>query len=229
MALSEQSLTFLTENMIMNSRDWFHEQKPRYKEFVEGPMLALSAQLATTMAQIDPHMTLEPRRTISRIWKDMRYAKGHSMFRDVMWLIFRRGKGMEYPAYFFEFSPRGFRYGVGYYSTPAAVMDKIRSWVLNDDKRFLSAQKALASLPGFQLEGDLYKRKRFPDAPADKQEWLERKQLVAIYNSTDLDALFSETLHETLAKAYVQLTPLYALFLDAHMEQLLQSQEGDRL
>ena len=220
MSFSADTLDFLAENRIVNSRDWYQENKPRYKASIEAPMLALAEALAPTFEMIDPLMTLAPKRTISRIWKDMRYSKDPYLFRDVMWLVFRRGKGMEYPAFFFEFSPRGYRYGVGYYNAPGEVMGRIRHWILSDDKRYLEARAAVEALPEFDLEGDRYKRSRHPDAPADKQDWLDRKNLVAICRIDSLDGLFAENLHETLAPAFLKLAPLYRLFLAAHLESL---------
>lgn len=220
MPLTELSFDFLMENMLMNSRDWFHENKPRYQNLVETPMLELSEALYDTMFAIDPHMTLVPKRTLSRIWKDMRYNKGSSIFREVMWLVFRRGKGMEYPAYYFEVSPSGFRYGVGYFSTPPAVMELLRRWILSNDARYTAARQALTALPAFHLIGEKYKRNRHPDAPAEKQDWLNRKQLIANCDCADLEALAQPELPQVLSEAFTKLAPMYELLLAAHLEVL---------
>lgn len=217
MPISQQTLAFLGENRLRDSREWFAENRQQYKTLVEEPLLALSAQVGPTAAQIDPLITTEPRRTLSRIWRDQRFSKDHAVFREVMWLVFRRGKGMEYPAFFFEFSPTAYRYGVGYYAAPPAVMETIRRWVLGGDKRFLRAQKAIESLPGFVLEGDAYKRPRYPDAPPDLQPWLNRKGIVVLHNGTKAETLFSDTLGDTLCDAFLKLAPVYQLFLEAHL------------
>ncbi len=226
MTLSEQSLDFLTENLLQNSRPWFQQNKARYKILVEEPLLALSMTLSKTALEIDPLITVAPRKTLSRIWRDMRYAKDPYIFRDVMWLIFRRGKGMEYPAFFFELSPRGFRYGVGYYSAPGGVMETIRTWVLRDDQRYLAAQNALDALPDFHLVGKEYKRPRYPQQSKEKQLWLERKSLAVIHEETDCALLFSSDLSSTLAKTFLALKPMYELFLAAHLEHMQQKVEA---
>lgn len=220
MGFSNETLDFLAENRIVNSRDWFQEHKSRYRALVEAPMLALSEALAPTMEAIDPSMTLAPKRTLSRIWKDMRYNRDGTLFRDVMWLLFRRGKGMEYPAFFFEFSPRGFRYGVSCHAGPGSVMNCIRHWVRSDDQRYRDAQAALDALPMFSLEGERYKRSRFPDEPEEKREWLERKHLLVIHRSCAMDQLFREDLSQELTRAFESLAPVYRLFLSAHLQSL---------
>lgn len=228
MAFSTQTLDFLTENRIVNSRDWFQENKPRYRALIEEPMLALSAALAPMMETIDPNMTLAPKRTLSRIWKDMRYSKDGALFRDTMWVTFRRGKGAEYPGYFFEFSPRSFCYGVGFFTASATAMQHIRRDVLADDRRYLAARAALDTLPHFALEGDLYKKPRHPDAPAHKRDWLERKNLFAISYGASMERLFSEDLNDVLARDFSVLAPLYRYFLSVHLETQNAGEEWTR-
>lgn len=218
MAISEATLRFLTENMLQDSRTWFAEHKERYKALVEEPLLALSARIGPAMLEIDPLITVDPKRTLSRIWRDTRFTKDKTVYREVMWLIFRRGKGMEYPSFFFEFSPAAFRYGIGYYHTPPGVMDVLRKRVLSEDKRYLAAQKAVDDLPGFHVDGDRYKRSRYPDASPTQREWLERKGIAVLHNGSDPALLFSGTLHETLCEAFRGLAPVYRFLLDAHIQ-----------
>lgn len=217
MPITPETLTFLGENCLHNSRDWFAENKPRYKTLVEEPLLALSRQIAPIALEIDPLITSEPKRTLSRVWRDQRFTKDHSLFREEMWLAFRRGKGMEYPSFFFEVSPTAYRYGVGYYAAPPAVMDTVRKWVLSGDQRFLRAQRAFEGLQGFVMEGDEYKRPRYPDAPPALQNWLNRKNIVVLHNGTDAATLFSDTLGDVVCDAFVKLAPVYQLLLEAHL------------
>lgn len=209
MPITPETLAFLGENRLRNNRDWFHENKPLYRTLVQEPLLELSAQIGPIVHKIDPLITTEPKRTLSRLWRDVRFSKDPSLFREEVWLVFRRGKGMEYPSFFFEFSPLICRYGVGYYSAPTPVMQTVRRWVLEKDKRFLAAQKAYKSLPGFVIEGDEYKRNKYPDAPPEEQPWLNRKNIVVLRNESDAQILFST--------AFQKLAPIYQMLLEAHL------------
>lgn len=221
MPITPETLHFLGENRLHDSRDWFQAHKAEYKALVEEPMLELARQIGPAAARIDPAITTEPRRTLSRIWRDVRFSKDKTTFREVMWLVFRREKGMVYPAFFIEFSPVSFRYGCGYYSAPPAVMDRLRGQVLADDKRYLAAQKALDALPGFEVAGETYARPRYADQPQAKRAWLERRGISVLKNETDRELLFSPALGDEMGRVFERLAPVYRFFLDAHLDWTL--------
>lgn len=220
MPISAKTLDFLVENRLNNSRVWYQEHKAQYRELVLAPLAELVEQLAPTLREMDPKLVVEPRvdRSISRIYRDTRFSKDKTLYRDVMWLAFMRDKKIVYcpPGFFFEFSPSGFRYGCGYYSLPTDYMDAVRSLVLSHDRSFLRAQEVLQNQPQFALEGERYKRPHFPDAPPDEREWLERKGLSVNCNSKDWGLLFSEELSYTLAEGFRRLKPVYEFFLRAN-------------
>ena len=54
MAFTEETLSFLMENHIMDSREWFHEHKAEYEEYVVRPMAELFELIAPAMLKIDP-------------------------------------------------------------------------------------------------------------------------------------------------------------------------------
>ena len=67
------------------------------------------------MLQIDPYLATEPRvdKTICRIRRDTVRSHDKTLYRDTMWIIFKRGKmhGAEVPGIYFEITPWGFQYG----------------------------------------------------------------------------------------------------------------------
>lgn len=217
MTIDEKTISFLQENAFMNSREWFAEHREEYRKYVEAPMLSLSESIGKGIKKIDPLMTLEPRRTMSRIHKDVRFSKDGTLYREVMWLIFRRGKGMVYPAFFFEFSVRASRYGVGYYNMPAPVMNTIREYILTNDKLFVEATKALKKAPEYTLQGEKFKKTKFPEESEEKREWLDRKGFYISVESAGNELLFSDQLDIFLTKEFIKLAPVYNLFLHAHM------------
>ena len=218
MLITDKTLMFLGENRLNDSRDWFEEHKTEYKELVEAPLLALAEQVCEKIEHIDPAMSLTPRKTMSRIWRDVRFSRDKTTFREEMWLVFRRGKGMEYPAFFFELSPVQWRYGVGYYSAPTKVMASIRELVLAGDRRYITAQKALDKLNGFAIEGDTFKRPHYPQRSAAEREWLERRGFAVIRNESEPGVLFTDKLAGTLIRAFEDLAPIYSFLVDVHSE-----------
>ncbi len=219
MPISQQTIELLIENKLRNDRQWYQEHKPEYHRYVLGPFIELVEALAPTMKQIDPLIVTEAKvgKTISRLYRDTRFSKDKSLYRDVVWFCFRRSK-QDYPyapGLVFELSPDQFRYGCGYYCLPPKKMTEMRELILNEDSSFLAAQKAFASQKTFVMVGDLYQRCRFPAQPPEKQQWLQRKQISFLCYSQDADLLFSNHLADHLAKDFLLLQPIYEFFYKA--------------
>ena len=92
MPISRETLDFLAENRMRNDKTWFRENKERYEKLVKQPLLELAVQLAPVMEEIDPLMVIRPQSAVSRIYRDTRYSKDKTIFRDVMWVSFQRDK-----------------------------------------------------------------------------------------------------------------------------------------
>jgi len=211
-----RTLEFLTENHLRGSREWFAEHKGEYQELVVRPLHELTAALTPTAEAIDPLLVTDPKAVVSRIYRDMRFAKGGSPYRDLMWLSFRRDK-QAYPCWpeiYVIVSPDVFFYGCGHYAARADVMDTIRHMILEKDPRFLRAKEALEDQQNFKLEGDRYKKSRFPDQPADLTNWLDRKSL-CFSCRPPLTALFDEKLAEHMAENLKMIKPVYDFLIHA--------------
>ncbi len=149
MAFSAKTLDFLFENRLQDSRDWFLEHKDTYQAVLLEPMKDLVRSLTPVMLEIDAKVTTEPRvdKTICRLRRDTRYSHDKSLYRDTMWLIFKRGKmhGTEVPGIYFEITCDGFNYGCGFYHASAAYMNTMRRLILQGDPAFEKAKKAFLS------------------------------------------------------------------------------------
>ncbi|MFT9057734.1 MAG: DUF2461 family protein, partial [Ethanoligenens sp.] len=104
---SAQALSFLMENRLQNSKSWFEAHRNQYNALVLQPLRALVEALTPVMLDIDPAFTVEPKvgRTISRIFRDVRFAKDGFLFREEMWITFMRNKRCweGQPGYYFSF------------------------------------------------------------------------------------------------------------------------------
>ena len=106
MPFSQKSLDFLFENRLHDSKEWFLEHKNEYETLVKAPLVELSAALGPVMLELDPQLTTDPAvgKTISRIRRDTRFTHDKSLYRDNMWIVYKRGKmyGREVPGLYFE-------------------------------------------------------------------------------------------------------------------------------
>ena len=228
MPISLETLQFLAENRIQNSKSWFHEHKAQYQALVLEPMVELVQGLAPAVLEIDPMLVTEPRvcRTISRIYRDTRFTRDKSIYREVMWCAFVRDKKAypDWPGLVVEFSPDGFRYGCGYYCAPPALIETVRGLILAGDPDFLKARDFVEGQTLYRLEGERYRRNRYPDQPEGLRSWLDRKNLLLIHNSQDFDLLFSEGFAQVVGRDLLTLKPFYDFITKA---QLLTGRRGE--
>lgn len=230
---SQKTLDFLFENRLHDSRTWFGEHKQEYQSYVIAPLRQLVLDLTPTMLELDPHFTTEPRvdRTICRIWRDTRYTKDPSLYRDHMWIIFKRGgrmHGTDYPGMYFEINLDGFSYGCGFYHASTPFLQHMRTKILQGDPDFQKAQAAYLQQRVFQMEGECFKRPHYGDRPPEEQLWLERRNISFNGTSHDFPLLFSPDLSKKVAEDLRLLFPVYR-FLLSTAEETLQQETAQNL
>lgn len=217
MPFSQETLDFLFENRLNDSKTWFEEHRPVYNRVVLEPFRKLVAELAPAMLRIDPQFITEPRvgRTISRIFRDTRFTKDKAVFRANMWFVFMREKRLYngLPAFYFDLSPGGFEYGCGYWRADPASMESMRRLILAGNTDFRRADKALRAQRVFEMQSETYKRSRFPDQPPELRRWLDSRNLAfnrrVHSDDADFPLVFTDALAEKLAKDFALLTPVY--------------------
>ena len=215
MPFSAKSLDFLFENTLNDSKLWFNEHKDDYKQNVILPFAELVTSLTDTMLEIDGDLICDPKK-ISRLYRDARYSKGKSIFRDYVWYSFSRSReAYDHPGYYFSISPNGFDYGCGYYSASTETMNILRGLILNNDNTAKAALKAYREQDVFELYGEMYKRDRYPDETAERRNWLNRRQIGVSCESKDFDLLFSDRLAGKIAADFKAIAPVYKLFITA--------------
>ena len=231
MAFTKQAVQFLMQNKFHDSKDWFRQHREQYDRLVLDPMRALVAEIAPAMLDIDGRLIAEPKvgRSISRIYRDTRFSKDKSTFRDVVWCVFLREKKLYEgpPAFYFEFSPSKLRWGCGYYRASSRDMDTMRGLILRRDPDFDAARRAVGQDGYFALEGETYKRSKFPDIQGPARQWLDQKNIAVTHNggAEGFDLLYSPELGVRLVRDFRQLKPLYAFFLKTQRLSFEQAQE----
>ena len=213
----QRSLDFLYFNNKYNSKAWYQEHRDDFKQYLSLPFTDLAVALAPAMLKIDGQMLTEPKSIISRLYKDLRFAKDKtSLYRDHMWLTFMRDKNVcGAPGFFFEISPYNFRFGCDYYMADAKSMASLRNLILSNSKTFQKAKKCFEQQSTFKMVGENYKKPKYPDAPQDLSVWLEKKDICFIATSFDAKLLFSENLADYLAEQFQAIKPIYDLMLTA--------------
>ena len=90
--LTLKAVRFLIENKINDNKSWYNEHKEEYKKYVYNPFSELVMELAPTMIEIDSQIITIPSKIISRVYRDIRFTKDKSLYRDNVWIVFLRDK-----------------------------------------------------------------------------------------------------------------------------------------
>lgn len=198
--LPPEGIRFLDELAANNRRDWFEAHRDAFRRHVHDPLRDLVAELAPTMAAIDPMIETDPRRgVISRIHRDTRFSHDKTPYRTRMWVGFKR-PGKDWPArpaYFVEVSADGARHGMGFYAAPPATMRALRAAAEARPETYAAALDS-ATAAGFAVLGSQYARPRIPDGlPPAMQDLFCRK------------SLHVEASNGSIADGFTSLAPLY--------------------
>jgi len=209
-----EAIRFLIKNQKQNRKPWFESHRSLYETLLLNPFRQLIQELTPAMMAMDPEFDMKPaiNRSISRIYRDTRFSRDKSLFRNTMWLVIRR-LGQDWktsvPAFYFEIMPKGYRYGMGFYQASREVMDRFRGAIDNKPEKFKKAVQFLDKSNLFTLYGDVYKR-RLPCEHAETiQNWYQRKSFYLSCDREHDDILYSPRLVADLIEGFEMLGPLY--------------------
>ena len=81
---SEKTLDFLRNLKVNNNKTWFEANKQDYEIYLLQPMRNLVFDIGEFMLSIDPYFEIRPaiNKTISKIYRDIRFSRNKSLFRS---------------------------------------------------------------------------------------------------------------------------------------------------
>lgn len=211
-----EGLDLLIENRLRNDKAFYEEHKAQLRETVIQPFHELIAEISPTMLAIDPLFVTVPSRMVSRIRRDNRYTKDKTLYRANMWMFYRRARAAHemVPFYYLEFTPEYWGYG-SFGCFEPGEMALAREMILNEDKLFYDAYHATQK-EQIRLEGAAYKRPHFPDAKAEYQPWLDRKELGVVREFTDYAPLFDGSFVPEMLRTFEAIAPFYRFLSTVH-------------
>ena len=211
---TQDTYAFFMEVAFHDSKLFMEQNRARYKREVQGPLnelaLGLLPDLLTNDADFNPRLTS----IVSRIYRDTRYTKNKSLYRDHAWLSFKHPDthtGETFSIYA-EIDPKGYGYGMGMYGADAAFMRALRERILANPLRFLELADA-AKARGFTVEGESFKRDRFPDADESLKPYLNRKGLSFCFYSRDLKKTMRPEFLNEVREGLLSLKELYRFIM----------------
>lgn len=208
---NEETVAFLWGVRFNNEKSWFQQNKPSYVKNVYEPMKALAFETFDALHARFPDQELMCK--VSRIYRDARRLYGRGPYKDNLWFCIRRGgeDWVEKPTFWFELMPEGYSWGMGFYTTKAATMERFRKELDEHPERFRPLAEQAARLSRFTLTGEEYARKK-GDPGGALSAWYNRKHF-SMERSVPYDELsFSPDLRQELVEGFSELMPLYQYF-----------------
>ncbi|MDR1762586.1 MAG: DUF2461 domain-containing protein [Dysgonamonadaceae bacterium] len=213
---SPEMFKFFNDLKANNYKPWFDEHKHIYLDEVLAPMKAFATALSPAFYAIDPKINMNPNKVVSRIYRDIRFSKDKTPYRTNMWMSFQRllTDWQRFPGFYLELYEDGYSYGMGMYMASKKEMDAFRSRVEYQPDEFREMTEDLIGKHGFEIGGDLYKRRTPSELPEYFQQWIQRKSVYLLKNRPLGKELHDEGFIEVMASEYLLLKPLYDLFAD---------------
>ena len=208
---TSETLDFMWGIRFNNDRAWFQAHKEEYLQHLYQPTLELGREVHSRFTEKFPKLGLNLH--VCRIYRDARRLHGQGPYKDHLWLTLRTENDVwsQQPVYWFEITPEGWSYGVGFWNAGAQMFVAMRRDMDQDPRRAEKLVRRLSKDGRFAVQGKDYARKKGESTPL-LAEWYNKKDLsVGRYCPAD-EALFSPGLADTLADGYSFLEPVYRYF-----------------
>lgn len=176
-----EGINFLKRLKRNNNRLWFEKHKEEYEVSVKLPMQSLIAALHPHFERFAPEFDVNPKRSIFRIYRDVRFSKDKTPYKTHVaahFVLRGKPKGVEGSGYYLHVEPGEIFVGGGIYMPDNDQLKKIRKAIAGQPERFLTIVRQSKFKKTFgALEGEKLHRppKGYePDHPM--AEWLKYKQ-----------------------------------------------------
>ena len=212
-------LEFMMDIRFNNNKEFMAAHRQEYISKVRTPYYQLIESLAPAMLKIDPEMEVQPGKVLSRIFRDTRFSRDKSPYRDHHWIAFRhRGEPRDQAVMFwFEIRLEAVSWGLGYWGENKPAMELLRQRIISGPRELQNLVPILKE-HDFELEGSKYQRINVPEnLPEPLNEWYRHKELYFVKRNIIPDWAFEPGLENRLINDYLAMTPFYRLLRGLHI------------
>jgi uncharacterized protein (TIGR02453 family) len=205
------TLNFIKELKENNNREWFNENKQRYLESLEQ-FRDFAGQLLTGISVFDPSVgNLEPKDTIFRIYKDVRFSKDKLPYKTHFgcWMA-KGGRKSTDAGYYFHLEPGQSFLAAGVWMPPKEQLNLIRQEIQFNPEPYMSLISTSDLKENYERGGKEDMLKKGPSGfPLDFKYLEELKYKHYIWSKNYSDAvLLKENLAQRVTEDYKGLFPL---------------------
>lgn len=155
--IPSSTFQFLKELRENNNRDWFTEHKPRYQEIYANVASFMDA-LITEMKKVDDIENESGKKSMFRIYNDVRFSKGKPPYKTHIGASLSRATRWLRGGYYLHLEPESTFLGCGFWQPNSDDLKLIRDELAHDSKPL----RAILNDPDFkrilgEVKGDAVK------------------------------------------------------------------------
>jgi len=219
MAFTSATLTFFRGLARHNAKPWFEAHRADYEQEVVVPMRALIEEMDVRLARFAPEITGHPKRSMFRIYRDVRFSKDKSPYKTNAGCWFwhrdadpRVGDSAEGggAGFYFHLQPGSSFTGAGIWMPPRPLLGKLRDAIADDPRGFERAVKNPSFVRRFGGLDDEHTLKRMPRGFAETHpaaRWLKFQSFISGRDLSD-KKVTSPRLAAVLQEDFSKLLPL---------------------
>ncbi|MEG1649380.1 MAG: DUF2461 domain-containing protein [Rikenellaceae bacterium] len=190
----ENIISFLRELKENNNREWFEQNKPRYKELQEQYNQFVQKLIDGIMLFDKSIQNITVKDCTYRIYRDVRFSHNKEPYKThIGAYISPYGKKSGYAGYYFHLEPDNSILAVGLYMPEPKVLASVRDEIMDSGDQIL---KSIEMTTGFTLD-QTNKLQRAPKGyPQDSKyiEYLKLKDFTLCKSITSYDNLLENVL-----------------------------------
>jgi uncharacterized protein (TIGR02453 family) len=145
-----RALGFLKALGFHQNREWFLENKSLYESEVRAPMAALVVALSAELARREIALTGDPKRSVFRIYRDVRFTKEKHPYKTHCGAALSRDGGKSSAGILYiHVAPEGSFVASGFYRPEPPQLAALRGAIVAAPKRWQTLERQLeaAALP----------------------------------------------------------------------------------
>ncbi len=224
-SLSPAVLAYLKKLDSNNNREWFTENKKEY-ELARAHMENFADELLYGLQQIDDIETSTGKKSLYRIYRDVRFSKDKTPYKKSMSGSFKRATVAKRGGYYFHIEPGTIMIGGGFWGPNKEDLQLLRDQIAQDSQPLRSVLTSQGFKANFgSLLGEQLKTapKGFPK-DHEEIDLLRYKQFIVRKDFSEKDAL-SEGFSDKVVEGLAAMIP----FFDVMSEYLTTDLNGESI
>lgn len=206
---------FFKELEKNNHKEWFDENRKRYKEHVKEPFDQLIKDLLVEVGKIDPAVQVPYNKCIFRINRDIRFSKDKTPYKTTRSAIISRfgSKNKSFPGMYLEINTNELRIYGGVYMLETKQIQRVREEIMDYHKDFRKVIDGKKFKEAFgEINGEKAKRlnKEFQEF-AGSEDLIHNKNWY-VFRKLPLDVIYRDDLMKVLLDHYKLLQPYSEFF-----------------